>query len=192
LAELAYWPDVNLGVEWTYTEPRDPFIPPVNPETGQRPPYSTKSDRGDDNWALTFQMNLPIWFERIEAAKREARRRLLQTEHEQRAARNMIAFRIHDAWVRAQTHEDTIRLLKSTLIPQARQAYEVSLAGYQAGRTGFLTVIENWRIWLEFDLMLHREIAQLETAVAELQREVGLQLIRADILSKGNRAGDQP
>ncbi|UCG16828.1 MAG: TolC family protein [Phycisphaerales bacterium] len=176
LARLAHWPDATIGFEWTYTEPRDPFIPPINPQTGIRPPYNDRSDGGDDNWALTLQLNLPIWLGRIEAAKREARQRLHETQHEKQAVLNKIAFRVYDAWVRVQTQQETIRLLESTLIPQAKQTYEVSLTSYQAGKTDFLTVIDNWRRLLDFELMLHREVADLEIAFSELQRQVSVQL----------------
>ena len=190
LARLAHWPDATIGFEWTYTKPRDPFIPPINPDTGVRPPYSDKSDKGDDNWALMLRFNLPIWLDRIEAAKREARQRLQTTQREKQAALNMIAFRVYDAWVKVQTQEDTIRLLESTLIPQARQTYDVSLTAYQAGKADFLTVIDNWRRLLDFELMLHREVADLETAFSELQREVGLQLIREEIASETESQGE--
>ncbi|UCG31825.1 MAG: TolC family protein [Phycisphaerales bacterium] len=180
LADLGYWPEMDLGVEWTYVEPRDAARPPINPETGSRPLPIRKSEAGDDNWALGVQFNVPIWFERIEAAKREARMRLEKTRHEMRAATNLVHFRIHDAWVQVQTVQDTIRLLQSTLLPQARQTYEVSLASYQGGKADFLTVIENWRLALDFELMLHREMAALETAYSALQREVGLELVRRE------------
>jgi cobalt-zinc-cadmium efflux system outer membrane protein len=190
LADLAYWPDVMLGAEWTYVEPRDPFIPPINPQTGQRPPFSRKSEAGDDNWAVTLQLNLPVWFARIEAAKREARRNLLRTQHEKRAAFNLIAFRVYDAWVRVQMQQETVQLLASTLIPQARQTYEVSLAAYQAGSADFLTVIDNWRQKLNLELMYHRELADLETAFSELQREVGLQLVRDELADEAQADGN--
>jgi len=190
LARLAHWPDATIGFEWTYTEPRDPFLPPINPDTGVRPPYNDKSDEGDDNWALMLQFNLPIWLDRIEAAKREARQRLQRTRYEKQAALNRIAFRVFDAWVRVQTQQDTIRLLQSTLIPQTRQTYDVSLTAYQAGKADFLTVIDNWRRLLDFELMLHREVADLETAFSELQREVGLQLIREEIASETKSQGE--
>ena len=189
LARLAHWPDATIGFEWTYTKPRNPFIPPINPQTGVRPPYSDKSDKGDDNWALMLQLNLPIWLDRIEAAKREAWQRLQRTQHEKHAAVNMITFRVYDAWMRVQTQQDTIKLLESTLILQVRQTYDVSLTAYQAGKTDFLTVIDNWRRLLDFELMLHREVADLETAFSELQREVGLQLIREEIASKTQNQG---
>ncbi|MCG8404841.1 MAG: TolC family protein [Phycisphaerales bacterium] len=176
LAKLAYVPDLTLGVEWNRGVGRTPFTPRVNPQTGVRPPFNDASSEGDDNWALTIGLNLPIWAQRNEAARREARKRLQQTLHEKRATRNLIAFRIHDAWARAETLRDTIKLLEKTIIPQAQQTYEVSLPSYRGGTTDFLTVIENWRKLLSFELMYHREVASLETAFAELQREVGVSL----------------
>jgi len=182
LAELGYWPDLDVGFEWTWLDGRDAWIPPTNPRTGMRAPINRKSEEGDDNWALMFQVNVPIWAQRIEAAKREARQNLNRTQHERRAAVNLIAFRIYDARTQVQTRQDTVKLLESTIIPQAKQTYEVSLTAYQTGGTSFLTVIDNWQRMLAFELMLHREVAELEIAFSELQREVGVQLIRDKLM----------
>ena len=178
LARLGYWPEVTLGVEWSYVDPRMPFVPPANPQTGVVPPYNRKSAAGDDNWALSVQFNLPIWSQRIKAAKREARHNLLRTQHELQSQRSTVALRIYDAWTRVQTQQETVRLLESTLIPEARQTYEVTLTAYQAGKTDFLDVIDSWRRRLDFELMLQRETVDLETAFSDLQREVGLQLFQ--------------
>jgi outer membrane protein TolC len=180
LANLGYWPDLTLGFEWNYLEGREPFIPPVNPQTGQRPPINHKSEAGDDNWAIMLQMNVPIWSQRVEAAKREASQRLLATQSELRDTENMIAFRIFEAWSRVEAQQHTLKVLETELIPQSRQTYEVTLTAYQAGETDFVTLIDNWRRWLDFELMRHRETVDLETAFADLQREVGLQLIRGE------------
>lgn len=184
LANLGYWPDVTLGFDWNYVEGRAPFIPPVNPMTGMRPPINRKSEAGDDNWAIMLQMNIPIWSQRVEAAKREARQRLYATQGELHDTENMIAFRIFEAWSRVEAQQDTLRVLKSELIPQSQQTYEVTLTAYQAGETDFVTLIDNWRRWLDFELMRHRETVDLETAFADLQREVGIQLIRDDGTAK--------
>lgn len=178
LAKLGYWPDLTVGFEWNYLEGREPFIPPVNPMTGVRPPYSHKSEAGDDNWAITLQINIPIWSQRVEAAQREAHQRLLATQSEVHNMKNMIAFRVYEAWSRVEAQQHTLRALESELIPQSEQTYEVTLTAYQAGETDFVTLIDNWRGWLDFELMRHRETVELETAFADLQREVGLQLIR--------------
>ncbi len=188
LADLGYWPDVTIGAEWTYIEPRDAFEPPNAPQSN----INRMSETGTDSWALMLQFNVPIWFDRIEAAKQEARSRLLKTQHRRQAALNQITFRVFNAWTNVQTQQDTIEVLESTLIPQARQTYEVSLTAYQAGRSDFLAVIDNWRRLLDFELMLHREVAELETAFSQLQREVGLQLVRDEITSKTQGQGEQP
>jgi hypothetical protein len=66
------------------------------------------------------------------------------------------------------------------------------LTAYQAGKSDFLTVIDNWRRLLDFELMLHREVAGLETAFSQLQREVGLQLVRDGIAAGATEQGEQP
>ena len=190
LADLGYWPDLTLGFEWSHGKGRSPFIPQINPTTGQRPRYNRKSEEGDDNWAIIAQVNVPIWAEKIEASRREARAKLERTLKQRHATENMIAFRVYDAWVEAKTHEDTIRLLESTLLPQALQMYEVSLSEYQVGRSDFLRVIDDWRIRLNFELMRHREIAAFERAVADLEQAIGMQLVRGEAspndFAKGN------
>lgn len=193
LANLGYWPDVTVGFEWNYVDPRDPFIPSVNPFTGMRPQINRKSEVGDDNWALTVQMNVPIWSRRIEAGKREARQRWLASQSELHAAENLIAFRIFDAWARVEAQQHTLRVLEAQLIPQSRQTYEVTLTDYQAGETDFVSLIDTWRRWLDFELMRHRETVDLETALADLQREVGLQLLRrgADADGQTGDANDE-
>jgi outer membrane protein TolC len=170
---------MTLGFEWTYVDPRPAFKPPINPQTGRRPPYNRKSEAGDDNWAISVQFNIPLWFNRVEAAKREARLRIIETEREIRASRNNVAFRIFDAWTRVEMEQDSLRIVQTTLIPQARQTYDVALTSYQAGDEDFLTVIDNWRRWLDFELMVHRHTVALQNALSDLQREVGLQLIES-------------
>lgn len=176
LADLNYLPDVMLGVEWEYMRSRPAVKPPPDPETGMIPEGGMEG-RGD-MWAIMLRMNLPIWFPRIEAARREARQNLLRSQHELRAERNMLGFRLYDAWSRFEARRRSLELLRDTLIPQARQTYDVTLAAYQAGTSGFIDVIEAWRDRLDFELMLHRETVDLLMAWSELEREAGLELVR--------------
>ena len=55
-------------------------------------------------------------------------------------------------------------------------AREVRSWTYQTGDSDFLTVVDNWQRWLEFDRRLHRETVDRDDAVSDLQREVGLLL----------------
>ncbi|MCB9851658.1 MAG: TolC family protein [Phycisphaerales bacterium] len=181
LADLSYVPDVTLGFEWNHADGRAPFVPPVNPQTRVRPPYNDASAQGDDNWALTIGVNLPIWAQRNEAARREALKRIEATDDDRRSMQRMIEFRIHDAWARIETDRSSVELLETTIIPQARQSYDASLLAYQEGTEKFITVIDNWRKLLLFELMKHRDTASMQTALADLQREIG-----ASLVSPGN------
>jgi outer membrane protein TolC len=176
LARLAYWPDFTVGFEWMSMQPRDAFVPPINPQTGRRPVVSQLSEDGSDNWTITFGFNVPIWLEKIEAGIREARRKLSASMHQYKAAKNRVYFQIEDAFTRVQAQQELAELFNSTIIPQAKQAYEVSRIGYVVGRSDFLDVIDNWQKWLTFNIQYHRAIGELERSVADLEQAIGLSL----------------
>lgn len=176
LARLAYWPDFTLGFEWMSMQPRDAFVAPINPQTGMRPRTPQLSEDGSDNWAITFGFNIPLWHQKIRAGIREARQRLTASQHEYVAARNGVYFDIEDALSQVQAQRDLADIFQKTIIPQARQAYEVSRASYTAGATDFLLVIDNWQKWLVFTIQHHRALGELERSVADLEEAIGVSL----------------
>jgi len=176
LAKLAWWPDFTIGFEWMLMEPRTAFRPPPNPMTGQRPKVSHLSEEASDNWAITFGFNLPIWFDKIRAGIAEAHRRLAASLHQYTSVRNMIYFRIDDSLSRVRAQRELAELFRTTIIPQAQQAYEVSRAGYVSGTSDFQYVIDNWQKWLMFTIQYHRSIGELERSVADLEQAIGLSL----------------
>lgn len=179
LAELAGWPDFTLGLEWMYMEPRDAFLAPRNPRTGQRPPTSTMSEDGTDNWAIMLGFNLPIWSDRIRGGIEEARRTLASSREQYRSAMNHVEFAVEDALERVRSQQRLARLFVDTIIPQAEQTYHVSQASYSAGTTDFLDVIDNWRKWLVFTIQYYRTLGELERSVADLEQAIGLSLREA-------------
>ena len=179
LAELAYWPDFTLGFEWIQMDPRGAFKPPRNPQTGIRPLTPQTSEDGSDNWSITFGMNLPIWFEKIRGGIRAARSRLLASQHEYASERNRVYFQVEDALARVYSQRELAELFDGTIIPQARQAYEVSRSAYTSGRSDFLFVIDNWQKWLTFTIQYHRALGELERSVADLEEALGMSLSEA-------------
>jgi cobalt-zinc-cadmium efflux system outer membrane protein len=180
LAELAFWPDFTLGFEWIQMSPRTPFIPPPNPQTGITPPYSKLSEAGSDNWAIVFGLNLPIWYEKICGGIREARQRLLATQSEYVSAHDRVQFEIEDALARVRAQQELAGLFETTIIPEAQQAYEVSLVAYEAGQTDFLFVIDNWQKWLTYTIQLQRALGELERSVADLEQSLGMSLAQIE------------
>ena len=162
LAQLNRWPDLTLSANYSAVED-DGLSGAAN---------------GDDQWWFGFGVNLPIWTKKLDAAEREARRGVLESLASLNSAHNRVAFRVQDALVRVQTQQRLVILFRDVIVPQARQAVDASLSGYRAGKLEFLTLIDNWRKLLNFQLMYHQSLAQLEKDFAELQRAVGQDLQR--------------
>ena len=181
LARLAYWPDFTIGFEWMLMESREAFRPPPNPATGMRPTVPKMSEDASDNWAITFGLNIPIWRDKIEGGIREARRRLGASQQQYTSVRNSVYFRITDAFERVRSQRELADIFGYTIIPQAQQAYEVSRAGYVAGSSDFLYVIDNWQKWLVFRIQYHRILGDLERSVADLEQVLGMSLSEAGI-----------
>jgi outer membrane protein, heavy metal efflux system len=162
LARLERWPDLTVSLSYN----------PVD-STGTAP-----SATGKDQWWLGFGVNLPIWLEKRDAAEREALKGMFQGIAELTGESNDIAFRIQDSLVKVETQQRQVILFRDVIIPQARQTVEASDSGYRAGKTDFLTLVDNWRNLLDFQLLYHQSLAQLEKDFADLQRVVGRDLDR--------------
>jgi cobalt-zinc-cadmium efflux system outer membrane protein len=162
LANLNRWPDLTLGYDYGFVS--DQGIAP--------------SANGKDQWWLTFSVNLPIWFEKLDAAEREARYRISQRNAELKNTGNRVSFRVQDAFIKVDTQQRLVTLFGDVIIPQAQQTVDVSSSAYQAGKLDFLTLIDNWRKLLSYKLMYHQSVTDLEQNFADLQQVVGKDIER--------------
>jgi outer membrane protein, heavy metal efflux system len=162
LARLERQPDLTVSVSYNAVD------------NGGTAPSAT----GTDQWWLGFGINLPIWLEKRDAAEREALRGMFQGIAELTGERNTVAFKVQDALVKVETQQRLTILFRDVIIPQARQTVQASDSGYRAGETDFLTLVDNWRNLLDFQLLYHQSLAQLEKDFADLQRVVGRDLDR--------------
>ena len=171
LARKNYYPDVTLGMSYIDTAT----------STGGREP----SGDGADPVIAMVSVNLPIWREKLDAGLRQARYRR-QAATQIRAAKlnslqsqlRLIAYRYSDA-------QRKIGLYRDTLLPKARQAMTATDTAYRTGKGGFLDLIDAQRVLLEFEVTLHRGIADRAQRLAELEMVTG---VRPDAKeSKGDK-----
>ncbi len=162
LARLNRWPDLTVSANYNAVD-----------DHGLAP-----SATGDDQWWFGFGVNLPIWTEKHEAAEREALQGMLEGVADLTAEQNRIAFEVQEAYLKVEAQQKLAELFRDTIVPQARQTVEASQSGYRAGSVDFLTLMDNWRRLLNFELMQHRALAEMEQAVADLERAVGAQVAR--------------
>ena len=82
------------------------------------------------------------------------------------------------AWLEeyyAMTEEarDLIKLYDSSMIPQSEFAIRASLAGYQAGRVDFMTVIANIVSLKQYETERARRLSEFHKSVAEVEMLLG-------------------
>ena len=174
LARLNRYPDLTVGLSYNLVD--DQGLSPVA--------------NGDDQWWIGFGINLPIWQPRLKAAELEAMRGILETAGLVAGEQNRVAFRVQDAYAKVETHQRQVILLRDVIVPEARQTVEASLSGYRAGSVGYLSLIDNWRKLLDFQLMYQRSLADLERAFAELQEAVGRDVPRTRVLDDADEPRD--
>lgn len=157
LANLNRWPDLTVSVSYNLVD--DDGLSPVA--------------NGSDQWWVGFGINLPIWAEKYDAAEREAVFGRLEAASELAAERNRVTFRVEDALLRLESQRAVLRLLRNEVLPDARAAVEASASTYRTGTGDFLTLIDNWRKLLSYEVMEHQVVASVEQSLADLEQAVG-------------------
>lgn len=161
LAEVARkdgLPDVTLGLDYTFTgEAMNSSIP----------------ESGDDPIMLTVGINVPLWREKYEAGVREAVARRLALAYEREDAANRLGASIARAWFEHIDADRRVRLFRLTLTPKAEESLRASLAGFRAGETSFLDLLDTERTLLEFAVAAERARADRGKALARLDMLVG-------------------
>ncbi len=96
----------------------------------------------DGMWQVGLGLRLPLWRSRINGAVAEAEARVRASEQRVEAVRLSLWARTRERLARARATEEAAILVSRGLVPQDRQAYEAALAGYQAGRVPFMSVLD--------------------------------------------------
>lgn len=158
LAKKNYFPDVMLGLEGI--------------DTGEASMPNTK-DSGKDPIIASVSINLPIWWEKYRAGEREAaaQYRALLRDREER--QNRLTADVKWAHYKYRDADRKIELYRGALLPEARQALEVSLQTYETGKGAFLSVVDAIRVVLEFELSYERALVDRAQRLAELEMLVG-------------------
>ena len=157
LARLNYMPDVSLGATWI--DIASAGISPVA--------------NGQDAFLINFGMNLPVYRKRLDSTVRSAEARVVSTSRKYDSLRDVTLEQVTDLFAKAKSQSDLLQLFDQDILPKARQTLEVSSRAYNVGEVDFLTLIDNWRQVLRYEVSYHRLEASLRQTLAELERVVG-------------------
>lgn len=157
LARLEYLPDVTLGATWI-----DVANAGISPVTN-----------GQDSFLVNFGMNLPVYRKRLDSSVRSAEATAISTARKYDSLRDGTLEQVTDLFAKAQSQNDLLQLFQQDILPKAQQTLDVSSQAYNVGEVDFLTLIDNWRQLLMYQVSYHRLEATLRQTLAQLERAVG-------------------
>ena len=117
--------------------------------------------------------NAPWSRGRLTARKAEATADVEAARAERRVIESQVRLAVHEAYVRAAYAQQRADLLRTSVLPQSEQTFEVSRVAYQTDRVDFLALIDNQRMLLEARLGYYRARSDREQALADLERAIG-------------------
>ncbi len=160
LAKYEYAPDISVGFQYTRIGVGN----------------STDPDAGRDAWMIPLKFTVPLWQNRIVPAVQEARRTLNSSEAKLGQMENLTEYEIKSAYYRFTTAKQTVELYENALIPEAELAFRSDQAGYEAGRTDILNLIDSERVYLNARIAYYQALSEALKSYAAIERTVGMDL----------------
>lgn len=127
LASLEYLPDLTLGANYTQVD------------GGTNPTFSKD---GEDAFALTFGINVPIQFGRRTAVLSEARGAIRLARAEYLRTKRDLEKEVTIAYERLVEFQHEALLLQDTLLPQTQQHLRAAQTAYEGGELDFLSLLD--------------------------------------------------
>ena len=113
-------------------------------------------------------VTLPIWRDKIAAQIAEAQAGKRASEARLTAEQIALAVEFAEKTFMFREGSRNLALLQERLLPKAQQSLEVARAGYTAGQSTFIDLLDAQRTWLGFLLAEVEARTQRELALAEL------------------------
>jgi outer membrane protein, heavy metal efflux system len=132
-----------------------------------------------DGFGAIMAINVPFAFwtkPKYDAAVQEAGAAVAAARADLQTLENLTRFQIRDVLAKVRASWEVTLLYRTTVLPQAEQSLASARAGYRAGRTDFLNLIEADRALREFQLAYYRALVDWQQRVAELEQVVGREL----------------
>ncbi len=164
LADKAGYPDLSLGVDYTFIGSND------------------AAGSGDDAVALTVGLGLPIWRGAYRAKQDGARAHLKMARANLDAARNGLIADLEMALFKLRDTSRHLELLNTSLIPKGQEAIGIMGDTYQSGESNFIEVVDAQRILLEFQLQAVRAEVDRAKALSKVEQLSGVSIPLVDKL----------
>jgi outer membrane protein TolC len=164
LAKQDWLPDLTLGIKAINTDPaRMPGV----------------EDSGKDPLAVTFAVNLPLWWGKYRNQAREKGAQYRAAVYQRTDLFNQLEAQVAEVLYDYREARQTLDLYQQSLLLQAEQHLAVTRQAFASGATDFLDLIEAQRTHLEFQLAALRARVDRGQKLAELEKLIGRQVPRS-------------
>ena len=143
------------------------------PDFGVMTSYNSMWGDEAHRWMTGVSLNLPIWRDRIRAARAEAAARLAETEARRLAMEDEIRSEVHQVVERLREAGHVLGLYRERLLPAAEDQVRAARAGVESGTNSFLALIEAEKNLRSADLGYEEAIASWQRRLARLARQLG-------------------
>jgi outer membrane protein TolC len=130
-----------------------------------------------DMHGFTFTVNVPVFYKsKQREAEKEAAEEVIAARRAQDNRHNELNFDLKEQYLAAKASEDLLQLYEKAVVPQSSLALEASMSSYEVGNVDFLSVLANFSNVLDYQIDYYRELAAFQTALAQLEPLVGVEL----------------
>lgn len=136
---------------------------------------------GNGAWTGGGGVNVPlVWRRKYDALEAEAAGKHVAAIAEYQEVNRKYDALLADLFAQARAADETTRIYKDRIIPQARQTLESDLATFELGDVEFDRVINDFRDLLTVQIQYQRVIGQFATAIVTIEQAVGAPLSEID------------
>lgn len=136
----------------------------------------TQRGGGIDSWEAMVEVNIPIRFESRRAQESEAIAMLSAAKERQQAIENQVSGELQENLAAFEAAQKQERLISDTLLPQAELTFRSALAGYEAGKVDFATLLDAQRAIKRARQDRLKAQVEQELRISEIEKMVGEEL----------------
>jgi outer membrane protein TolC len=146
------------------------------PDVGVSYMYQQRTAQQDMN-GFTFTVSIPVFYRsKQRQAVAEAAEELTSAEKLREGRLNDVRFELQQQYLAAESSERLLDLYSKAIVPQSSLALESSMAGYETGKTDFLSLIANFTSLLNYETDYYRQLADYLTAIAQMETLTGVNI----------------
>lgn len=146
------------------------------------PDFMLKYKREERNgglgeWAGMVGMTIPLWFfEKQNSFVKEAKANVDVAKAEYKSVEAGALFEVKSTYAKFEAAKKLVKIYETGVLPQAKASLETASRAYSADKIDLLQLLDSERTLRDFQIEYFESLANLEIALADLERAVGTDL----------------